>query len=143
MNKDYEWKNHIDLSHEMFDYLKENHPMGDTSRAAAISRSLIHLAYYACFHTTLINNEKYKEKNQVGGYGTHEVNIRKMSKYKVPVLIDFDLFDLQADLLQLKTYRSEADYEAGTLIDFHYAKLVIELANEIFKNLTILGSLKP
>lgn len=138
MAYEYDWKNHFELSREMHEYLRSNMPIADSGRVAAISRTIIHLTYYSCLHITKENNIKYGLENQETGHGAHDRNIRKISKYKTSIFTKEELRILEADLLQLKKYRTSADYKSGHQIDYHYINNIFKDADDIYNKLIVL-----
>lgn len=136
---EYNWENNFDLSKEMFKYIEDSHPLGNSNREEALSRSIIHLSYYSCLHITKQNNLKYNQKNQEYGPGFHESNIRKIIKYKNACYTNDELGDIMADLLFLKELRTRADYKTDK-IDFYETKEVFNVASEVYEKLLVLSN---
>lgn len=135
MNHEYNWEHHFQLSKEMFQYLEDNNPLPDNGKSAAISRSIIHLSYYACLNITKKKNLKYNLESQETGHGAHDQTIRNISKYEIVADLETDLIDLESDLLQLKKYRTHSDYKSDTQIDYYYVKSVFKIATDVYTRL--------
>lgn len=138
LKHEYNWENHFKLSKEMFEYLETEELTGKSEKVEAISRSIIHLAYYSFFNITKINNIKYGQKNQNVGKDAHNHDLRQIIKYKGTGSSYDDLADLQADLISLKDYRVEADYKADVKLDYYEVKKIFILASQIYDRLSML-----
>lgn len=131
---DYEWSHHYELAKEMYNCIAENHvSLGEKNYS--LSRNVIHLIYYACYHYTLLNNEKYECKStRKGGASSHEENINQILKYKTEES-DVDLKRLKSDMVTLKDYRIQADYNEKMLIDYYTLPRIFSLGDKIYDDL--------
>lgn len=139
MTYKYNWENNFLLSKEMFDFVADNYPMGNSNKQEALSRSIIHLSYYSCLNITKQNNLKYRQKNQENGPGFHENTIRKIIEYRNSCFTNDELGNIMADLLLLKESRAKADYKTDK-IDFYKTKVIFTLANEVYEKLLVLSN---
>lgn len=141
MGKNYEWRSHFTLSKKIFNHLKES-SRANNAETAAISRSIIHLAYYSCLNITKENNVKYGQDNQETGHGAHSHDISQIIHYKITPHTGVDLRKLRNNLLQLKAYRTRADYDSSATIDYYTVIEVMKRAEGIYNDLVILGEKK-
>lgn len=139
LDHNYDWKHHFELSQAIYSYLEEANPLPNPDKIEALSRSIIHLAYYSCFNITKIKNEKYDKKPIKRGHSSHIETIEQIRGYHDTGLTRKELSDIVADLRMLRDYRTAADYQGTTKIGYYDVKNeIVDLASDVFDKLNTL-----
>lgn len=128
----YNWKININVSEAIIEHVKDVDYPKETNEG--FCRTIVHKSYYACFHKVLEMNNLQGLSSATGGVESHTDAIDCIYNYQGSITSRTKT-EIVNKMRQLKTYRTNADYDSTGSFNIERAKYIHGIAKDTYEKL--------